>query len=115
MVTFRIFVPMRIIAVKTLKQFWEGNPQARQPLWSWYEEAELAQWNDPNELKEQYRSASIISGKRVVFNIHGNTYRLAVDIEYKLKIVFIVWIGTHKEYDKIDVKTVNYENKTNKK
>lgn len=115
LVTFRIFVLMRIIAVRTLKQFWEGNPQSRQPLWSWYEEVELAQWNDPNELKEQYRNASIINGKRVVFNIHGNTYRLVVDIEYKLKILFIVWIGTHKEYDKIDVKTVNYENKANKK
>lgn len=62
-----------------------------------------------NELKAKYRNASIINSKRVVFNIKGNEYRLVVDIEYKLKIVFIVWFGTHKEYDTIDAKTISYE------
>lgn len=66
--------------------------------------------NNTNELKLKYRNASIISSKRVVFNIKGNNYRLIVDIEYKLKIVFIVWFGTHKEYDNIDAKTIRYEN-----
>jgi mRNA interferase HigB len=83
-------------------------------LLSWYEEAAAANWNNPNELKEQYRNASIITEKRVVFNIHGNSYRLVVDIEYRLKIVFVVWFGTHKEYDKTNIKRVSYA-KTGKK
>lgn len=106
---------MRIIAIKTLKKFWEKRPDSQQALWSWYEEAENANWGSPNELKQQYANASILTDKRVVFNIHGNTYRLIVDIEYRLKIVFIVWIGTHKEYDKIDAKKVSYDSKANKK
>ncbi len=99
---------MRVIAVKTLKEQWTAYPQAEQALLAWYEEAEIAQWNSPNELKQQYRNASILTDKRVVFNIHGNTYRLIVDIEYRLKIVFVVWFGTHKQYDKIDAKKVSY-------
>ncbi|WEK35157.1 MAG: type II toxin-antitoxin system HigB family toxin [Candidatus Pseudobacter hemicellulosilyticus] len=105
---------MRIIAVKTLKDYWEEFPQAEQALLSWYEEVEEAIWDHPNDLKIQYRSASIITTKRVIFNIHGNSYRLIVDVEYRLKIVFIVWFGTHQQYDKIDVKKVSYA-KTNKK
>lgn len=99
---------MRIIAVKTLKAHFKTFPQAEQALLSWYEETEAGNWNNPNELKTQYRNASIITEKRVVFNIHGNTYRLIVDIEYRLKIVFVVWFGTHAQYDKIDVKKVSY-------
>lgn len=105
---------MRIIAIKTLKEYWEEFPQAEQSLLSWHEEAHAAEWNNPNELKSQYRNASVLTDKRVVFNIHGNSYRLIVDIEYRLKIVFIVWFGTHKEYDKINAKEVSYV-KTNKK
>jgi|SRR5579859_7626922 len=105
---------MRVIAVKTLKEHWEAYLQAEQPLLAWYEEAEAAQWNSPNELKQQYRSASILTDKRVVFNIHGNAFRLIVDIEYRLKIVFIVWFGTHKQYDQVDAKIVSYV-KANKK
>ncbi|MET7038786.1 addiction module toxin RelE [Elizabethkingia miricola] len=99
---------MRVIAVKTLKQYWEKHPGAKQALLSWYDEAEIAKWNTPNELKAQYKNASILNTKRVVFNIHGNTYRLIVDIEYRLEIVFIVWFGTHKEYDKINAETISY-------
>ncbi|MBC8172993.1 MAG: type II toxin-antitoxin system HigB family toxin [Chitinophagales bacterium] len=99
---------MRIIAVKTLRRYWGKNKLCQQSLFSWYEEAENAKWKNPNELKTQYVNASIISDKRVVFNIHGNRYRLIVDIEYKLQIIFIVWIGTHKEYDKIDAKKIRY-------
>ena len=105
---------MRVIAVKALKEFWESVPEAAQALLAWYAEAEAAQWSSPNELKQQYRNASILTDKRVIFNIHGNSYRLIVDIEYRLKIVFIVWFGTHKQYDKIDAKKVSYV-KTNKK
>jgi mRNA interferase HigB len=88
--------------------------QAEQALLSWYEETETAAWNNPNELKAQFKNASIFGEKRVVFNIHGNTFRLIVDIEYRLKIVFIVWFGTHVQYDKLDAKKVSYV-KTDKK
>jgi mRNA interferase HigB len=77
-------------------------------LLSWYQEAEKANWKNHNELKQQFADASIISNKRVVFNIHGNKYKLIVDIEYPLRIIFIIWIGTHKEYDNIDAKKVSY-------
>ncbi len=105
---------MRVIAVKTLKAHYAAFPEAEQALLAWYEEAETAQWNNPNELKQQYRNASILTDKRIVFNIHGNSYRLIVDIEYRLKIVFVVWFGTHKQYDKIDAKKISYV-KANKK
>ena len=105
---------MRIIAVKTLKDYWEEWPQAKQALLSWYEEAETAEWHHPNELKDQYRNASVLSDKRVVFNMHGNSYRLIADIEYRLKIIFIVWFGTHKQYDTINAEKVSYD-KTHKK
>lgn len=99
---------MRVIAVKTLRLFWEREPQAEQALKSWFAEAEQAVWTSPQELKQQYRNASILTNKRVIFNIHGNSYRLILDIEYRLKLVFIVWIGTHVEYDKIDARTISY-------
>jgi len=99
---------MRVIAVKTLREYILGFPQAGQALLSWHEEVTQAIWNNPNELKAQFRNASILSEKRVVFNIHGNSNRLIVDIEYRLKIVFVVWFGTHKQYDKINAKTISY-------
>ena len=99
---------MRVIAIKTLKDYSVNYPQAEQALLSWFEESSAAYWNSPNELKLQYRNASILTNKRVVFNIHGNSYRLIVDIEYRLKIVFVVWFGTHKQYDQINAKTVGY-------
>jgi len=99
---------MRIIAVKTLKNYVQEFHQAEQALLSWYDEACSAVWSSPAELKAQYRNASILNNKRVVFNIHGNTFRLIVDIEYRLKIVFIVWFGTHQQYDSIDAKTISY-------
>jgi mRNA interferase HigB len=105
---------MRVIAVRTLKEYFQEFSQAEQPLLSWYEEVSTAEWNNPNQLKAQYRNASVLTDKRVVFNIHGNTYRLIVDVEYRLKIVFIVWFGMHNEYDKIDAKKVSYV-KTDKK
>jgi mRNA interferase HigB len=105
---------MRVIAVQTLKSWCQEFPQVEQSLLSWHDEASKALWGNPNELKAQYRNASILNEKRVVFNIHGNSYRLIVDIEYRLKIIFIVWFGRHLDYDKIDSKTVSYD-KANKK
>jgi mRNA interferase HigB len=99
---------MRIIAVNTIKQFWIKYPDCEQALKSWIQETERASWKLPNELKAQFGSASIITGKRIVFNINGNRYRLVVDIEFRLQIIFIVWFGSHEEYDMIDSKTISY-------
>jgi mRNA interferase HigB len=103
---------MRIIKEKTLTEYCLQSKykKAEESLKAWTHEVRHSIWNNTNELKLKYRNASIISSKRVVFNIKGNDYRLIVDIEYKLKIVFIVWLGTHEEYDKIDAKTIHYEN-----
>lgn len=114
MVTCSYLCSVRVIAVKTIRNYWKKYPVAKQQLLSWYEEACSAEWNHPNELKEQFHNASILTNKRVVFNIHGNDYRLIVDIEFRLKIVFIVWFGSHPEYDKIDAKKIIYD-KANKK
>ena len=100
---------MRVIAVRTLRSYAKKKKEAEQLLFIWYNEACKAGWKNANELKIQFRNASVISGKRIVFNIHGNKYRLIVDIEFYLQIIFIVWIGTHAEYDKIDAKTLVYD------
>jgi len=99
---------MRVIAVNTLRTYWKKYPKTKQSLKAWYQEVEQSNWKTPQSLKLKYRNASILTGKRVVFNISGNKYRLIVDIEYRLKIVFVVWFGTHTEYDLIDSKTVTY-------
>lgn len=103
---------MRIIKEKTLKDYCELKKykQAEESLKAWFYEVRNTNWKSSSELKSKYRNASIISSKRVVFNIKGNNFRLIVDIEYKLGIVFVVWFGTHKEYDKINVNNINYEN-----
>jgi len=100
---------MRIIKRNTLEKFWNAYPDSKQPLKSWFAEANKAKWRNSNEMKLDYPSASVISGKRTVFNIKGNSYRLVVDIEYKIGIIFIIWFGTHTEYDKINVKTISYD------
>ena len=97
---------MRVIAKSTLREFWERFPDAEEALKTWYAEANAAAWQNPAEIKEKYRSASIIKDSRVVFNICGNKYRLVVKIRYKNLIVLIRFIGTHKEYDTIDVEVI---------
>lgn len=99
---------MRIIARNTLINYWKDFPELEQPLKSWYDEVSNAIWKSPNELKKQFRNASVITNKRVVFNIKENSYRLIADIEYRIGIVFIIWIGTHKKYDKINVREIEY-------
>lgn len=100
---------MRIIAKSTLKKFWEDptNSDARGPLESWYEEALKAQWISPQAVKAQYRNASICGNNRVVFNIGGSKYRLIVEMQYRAGIVWVKFIGTHADYDKIDAESVN--------
>jgi len=97
---------MRVIAVRTLRQFWETHADAEQPLKAWYQDAKNAEWSEPKDIKQKYANASIICGERVVFNIKGNAYRLIVAIRYDLQIVFLKFIGTHAEYDKVDAATV---------
>ena len=94
---------MRIIARGTLREFWERHADAEQPLKSWFREASHATWRNPSEVKAMYRSASIVGGGRVVFNIAGNKYRLVVKVNYPYGIVYVRFVGTHRQYDKIDV------------
>lgn len=99
---------MRIISKKTMAKFWENEPFAEQPLKDWYKIVSKSEWLNHNDLKQQFGTASIINSQRVVFNIHGNKYRLIVDVIYKINQIHVIWIGTHKSYDNIDVKTVQY-------
>jgi len=96
---------MRIISKKTLKDFYEQSKyqDSKSALESWHKEVLKLEWNNPNEIKGMYRSASIIGDTKIVFNIAGNKYRLIVTINYYVKIVFIKFIGTHKQYDKINI------------
>ena len=97
---------MRVISRKTLIDYWAEKPRAEQPLKSWYAEAKEADWKDPHDVKAQYGNSSIVGNNRVVFNIAGNTFRLVVAIHYYRGIVFIRFVGTHEEYDQIDVEAV---------
>ena len=104
-----IIDPMNIVAVKFLRSFWEKYPDAEQPLKSWVDEAKKATWSQPSEIKEQYRSASILKNRRVVFNIKGNDFRLVVSVAYHFQAVYVKFIGTHQEYDAINAETVEME------
>ncbi len=99
---------MHVIKRKTLIEFYEqpGRQDAKGPLEAWYYEANQAQWASPAEVKGQYRSASILKGNRLVFNIAGNKYRLVVRINYASKTLFVRFIGTHEEYDRIDAEII---------
>ena len=97
---------MRVIAKKILRDFWGNNTDSEQQLKTWYKEASKAQWTSPNEIKGEYAKASILKSGRVVFNICGMKYRLIVDINYERKWVFIRFIGTHNEYDRVDANTI---------
>ncbi len=97
---------MRIIAKTALRIFWEKYPDAEQPLKAWHAEARSANWKSPADVKDKYRSASILQGSRVVFNIGGNKYRLVVKINYFYHVVYIRFLGTHRQYDRIDAEAI---------
>ena len=97
---------MRIIARRTLREFWLKHSDAEQPLKAWFDDASRSNWQTPSDIKRIYANASIVANNRVVFNIKGNSYRLVVHIRYDIGIVFIRFIGTHQEYDRIDVTTI---------
>lgn len=97
---------MRIIALSTLREFWEKNPDAETPLRAWYALASRADWSTPADIKDVYRNASFTGNNRVVFNIKGNDYRLVVAVRYDRGLIYVRFIGTHREYDRIDVETI---------
>ena len=97
---------MRVISRKTLREFWEKHPDARQPLQSWYADVKHAGWKKPADIKNIYRNASFLSNNRVVFNIKGNTYRVIIVVQYSYGMVYIRFVGTHTEYDRINAETI---------
>ena len=100
---------MRIIALSTLKAYWERTPahqDARAPLLAWHHHVSRMDWTCPADVKRDYRNASILRDGRVVFNIGGNKFRLVVWINYDYRVVYVRFIGTHAQYDKVDAQTV---------
>ena len=97
---------MRIISRKILRTFWEKHADSEEQLKAWYRESEKASWQNINELKAEYPSASILKDNRIVFNIKGNKYRLIVKMNFEFQISWILFIGTHAEYDKINANEI---------
>lgn len=106
---------MRVIARRTLREFIESlaghkdQPAVKAALDAWFQEVSRARWNTMADVKHAYATASIISSARIVFNIKGNSHRLVVAVDFEKSIVWIKWIGTHADYDSIDVKEVQHE------
>jgi len=97
---------VRIISRRTIKDFWENHRDAEEPLKAWFDEAEKAEWRSFNDLKSHFGSCSLVGNNRVVFNIKGNKYRLIAKMLFGKGKGYIRFIGTHKEYDKINAKTI---------
>lgn len=97
---------MHVIALKALREFWEQHPDAEQVLRAWYHDVKKATWKTPTDIKVIYRNASFVANNRVVFNIKGNQYRIVVAVQYQHRAVYIRFVGTHEEYDKIDATKV---------
>lgn len=96
----------RVFAKSTLRKYWEKNPDSEQHLKTWYDTVLISNWKSPNDVKKTYANASILKNSRVVFNIKGNAYRLVVKFNFEKQWIFIKFIGTHDEYDKIDVNKI---------
>ena len=96
-----------MLAKRTLRQHWEqpNRHDSEQPLKAWHQEAKAARWQNTGEVRAQYASASFV-GEKIVFNIAGNKYRLVVRIRFDIQIIYILFVGTHREYDRIDVRTI---------
>jgi mRNA interferase HigB len=97
---------LRVIAKKTLRDFWTKHGDCEEQLKSWYQEAEKGEWKNSNELRREYPSASILKDNRIVFNIKGNSYRLIVRVNFQYQMIWIRFIGTHTEYDRIDANKI---------
>lgn len=105
-VPLRKILILRVIAKKALRDFWERHADCEQQLKSWFQEASSSEWESPNDIKKDYPSATILADNRIVFNIKGNNYRLIVKINYDYKMVWIRFVGTHTEYDKINANEI---------
>ena len=97
---------MRIFSRKTLKEYWDKHEDIEQSLRSWYTDVNQAEWKTPEDIKEKYPKASFLKDSRVVFDIKGNKYRLIVRVNFPMLWVFVRFIGTHAEYDKIDANNI---------
>jgi len=97
---------VRVIAVSHLRAFWQKHAGAEQPLRAWVRAVAAAQWKRPSDIAAQFTTASVLKSRRVVFNIKGNDYRLVVAVAYRFGAVYVKFIGTHREYDRIDANTV---------
>lgn len=100
---------MRVVALSTLKAFWERDPayeDARAPALAWYRHTVHADWSSPADVKADIGNASILKNGRVVFNIAGNKYCLVVWINFPYRVVYVRFIGTHAQYDRIDAQTI---------
>ena len=97
---------MRIIAISTLRHFWEIHADAEEPIKAWYQEARAADWATPHQVKAMYRKASVLGDNRIVFNIAGNKCRLIVKFNYSYRVGHVRFIGTHAEYDRINAEEV---------
>ena len=96
----------RIFSKSTIREFWEKNPESEQYLKTWYDTAMGADWKSPNDVKQTYANASILKDGRIVFNIKGNSFRLIAKFNFEKQWIFIRFIGTHSEYDKIDANLI---------
>ena len=105
---------MRIIARRTLRDFVallagrRDQPAVKAALDAWFDEAKRARWRSTADIRQSYATASVVTAERVVFNIKGNGYRLVTAIDFEKGIVWIKWLGTHRDYDRIDVKEVEH-------
>ncbi len=97
---------MRIISRRILREFWEKHPETAVPLQIWFHDVEHANWTSPADIKAVYQNASFVANNRVVFNIKGNHYRLVVVVEYQQGVIYIRFVGTHTDYDRIDAATI---------
>lgn len=97
---------MNVVSRRVLIAFWRAHPDAEAPLTAWFNAARTAIWTSPHDIKAAYGSAELVGDNRVVFNIGGNKYRLVVRVSYVYKQVLIKFVGTHAEYDAVDVTSV---------
>ncbi len=97
---------MRIIAKRTLREFWERHPDSKEQLQAWYKTVSDERWDSPARVRDIYPRASIIGNNRVVFRIRGNRYRLVAEVFYPGQLVYIRFVGTHEQYNKINAKEV---------
>ena len=99
---------MRVISRKAIRDFWQRreHADAEQPLKAWFREVSRADWSSPAAVKAAYRGASVIGDRRIVFNVAGNKYRVVVKVNYPYRVIYIRFVGTHRQYDLIDATKV---------